>query len=124
MRLSCDPVVRHALERQHSNTKARFAETAMVTVLLIGGGGREHAIAWKLGQSDRVKRIVLAPGNGGTTGDKMECVSLDVKDHQVRSATSARSCRITSVVMFITFLVLTCVSHMTKCSEYESCRIT
>ena len=35
-------------------------------LLIIGGGGREHALAWKLGQSARVDRIFLAPGNAGT----------------------------------------------------------
>lgn len=35
-------------------------------VLVIGSGGREHAIAWKLAQSQRVERVFVAPGNGGT----------------------------------------------------------
>ena len=38
----------------------------MVNVLVIGSGGREHAIGWKLGQSDNVNTIFYAPGNGGT----------------------------------------------------------
>ena len=36
-------------------------------VLLVGGGGREHALAWKLGQSPRVTGLFVAPGNAGTT---------------------------------------------------------
>ena len=35
-------------------------------VLVVGGGGREHALAWKLAQSTRVERVFVAPGNGGT----------------------------------------------------------
>ncbi len=35
-------------------------------VLVIGGGGREHALAWKIAQSDRVDEVLVAPGNAGT----------------------------------------------------------
>ena len=38
-------------------------------VLVIGSGGREHALAWKLAQSPKVQRVVVAPGNGGTALD-------------------------------------------------------
>jgi phosphoribosylamine--glycine ligase len=38
-------------------------------VLVIGGGGREHALAWKISQSERVQRVYVAPGNGGTASD-------------------------------------------------------
>ncbi len=38
-------------------------------VLVIGGGGREHALAWKLAQSERVQTVFVAPGNGGTAQD-------------------------------------------------------
>ncbi|KAK0333969.1 Bifunctional purine biosynthetic protein ADE1 [Friedmanniomyces endolithicus] len=37
-------------------------------ILLVGGGGREHALAWKLAQCDRVEAIHVVPGNGGTVG--------------------------------------------------------
>jgi len=38
-------------------------------ILVIGGGGREHALAWKLAQSPRVQSVYVAPGNGGTAAD-------------------------------------------------------
>jgi phosphoribosylamine--glycine ligase len=47
-------------------------------VLVIGGGGREHALAWKLRQSPRVTKVFCAPGNGGIAADA-ECVAADVK---------------------------------------------
>ena len=46
-------------------------------VLLIGSGGREHALAWKLAQSAKVEQIYVAPGNGGTAQlAKSENVSI------------------------------------------------
>jgi len=38
--------------------------------LVIGGGGREHALAWRLSQSERVSKLYVAPGNGGTATDR------------------------------------------------------
>src|SRR3990167_8409213 len=40
-----------------------------MNVLVIGGGGREHALAWKLAQSPRAQQVFVAPGNGGTARD-------------------------------------------------------
>ncbi len=48
-------------------------------VLVIGGGGREHALVWKLGQSSRVEKIWCAPGNGGIASEA-ECVAVDSGD--------------------------------------------
>jgi phosphoribosylamine--glycine ligase len=47
-------------------------------ILVIGSGGREHAIAWKLALSDHVEKVYLAPGNGGTATEwKCENVALN-----------------------------------------------
>jgi phosphoribosylamine--glycine ligase len=49
-------------------------------VLLLGSGGREHALAWKLAASPLVERLWSAPGNGGIAREA-ECVALDLTDH-------------------------------------------
>ena len=50
-------------------------------VLIIGGGGREHALAWKAAQSPRVDKVYVAPGNAGTaTEDKLENIAIDAED--------------------------------------------
>src|ERR1700723_788197 len=56
-----------------------FLRTDNMKILIIGGGGREHAIAWKLRQSARVEKIWCAPGNGGISRDA-ECVALNGGD--------------------------------------------
>ena len=48
-------------------------------ILVIGGGGREHALVWKLKQSPRVEKIWCAPGNGGIEGEA-ECLPADPAD--------------------------------------------
>src|SRR5947199_1095245 len=48
-------------------------------ILVLGGGGREHALVWKLKQSSHVEKIWCAPGNGGIAADA-ECVALDAGD--------------------------------------------
>jgi phosphoribosylamine--glycine ligase len=50
-------------------------------ILIIGSGGREHALAWKIAQSPLCERIFVAPGNAGT-GALAEDVSLDARDHE------------------------------------------
>lgn len=52
-------------------------------VLLIGSGGREHALAWKLAQSAKVEKVIVAPGNAGTAmEDNIENISIDAEDIQ------------------------------------------
>jgi phosphoribosylamine--glycine ligase len=52
-----------------------------MNVLVIGQGGREHAIAWKLAQSEKVETVFVAPGNGGTeVEDKCENISINISD--------------------------------------------
>ncbi|XP_071446904.1 trifunctional purine biosynthetic protein adenosine-3 isoform X2 [Hetaerina americana] len=52
-------------------------------VLVIGSGGREHALCWKLAQSAKVKQVYVAPGNVGITSmSKVEKVHLDLKNYQ------------------------------------------
>ena len=50
-------------------------------VLVIGSGGREHALAWKLTQSPRVQMVYVAPGNGGTAADP-RLHNVAITDHQ------------------------------------------
>jgi phosphoribosylamine--glycine ligase len=52
-----------------------------MNVLVIGGGGREHALAWKAAQSPQVATVYVAPGNAGTVSEPgMQNVALDVMD--------------------------------------------
>jgi phosphoribosylamine--glycine ligase len=48
-------------------------------ILVLGNGGREHALVWKLRQSARVSKIYCAPGNGGIA-DEAECLAVDLKN--------------------------------------------
>jgi phosphoribosylamine--glycine ligase len=48
-------------------------------ILVVGAGGREHALAWKLAQSERIQMVYVAPGNGGTARDS-RLVNLDITD--------------------------------------------
>jgi phosphoribosylamine--glycine ligase len=50
-----------------------------MNVLIVGSGGREHALAWKIAQSSLVDRVFVAPGNAGTAGDA-ENVDIPVND--------------------------------------------
>jgi phosphoribosylamine--glycine ligase len=51
-----------------------------MNILLLGSGGREHALAWKLAASPLADRLYCAPGNAGIAREA-ECVALDLADH-------------------------------------------
>jgi phosphoribosylamine--glycine ligase len=51
-----------------------------MNILLLGSGGREHALAWKMAASPLTERLVCAPGNAGIA-QEAECVALDLADH-------------------------------------------
>jgi phosphoribosylamine---glycine ligase len=58
-------------------------------VLVLGGGGREHALVWKLRQSPRISQLYCAPGNGGIADDA-ECLPVDLKSLDDINALAAR----------------------------------
>ncbi len=58
-------------------------------ILVLGSGGREHALVWKLGQSGRVSKIYCAPGNGGIA-DEAECLPVDLKSAESMVALGER----------------------------------
>src|SRR5579863_5727663 len=58
-------------------------------VLVLGSGGREHALVWKLRQSPRITNLYCAPGNGGIADDA-ECLPADVKNLDAMVALGAR----------------------------------
>ena len=47
-----------------------MASSAKVAVLVVGSGGREHSLVWRLSQSDVCKHVYVAPGNPGTAAEK------------------------------------------------------
>ena len=53
-----------------------------MNILVLGNGGREHALAWKIAQDEKVAKVFVAPGNAGTaTEDKCENVALNILDN-------------------------------------------
>jgi phosphoribosylamine---glycine ligase len=58
-------------------------------VLVLGSGGREHALVWKLRQSPRISQLYCAPGNGGIA-DEAECLSVDLKSLDSITALATR----------------------------------
>jgi phosphoribosylamine--glycine ligase len=58
-------------------------------VLVLGSGGREHALVWKLRQSARVSQLYCAPGNGGIA-DEAECLPVDLKSLESMTALATK----------------------------------
>ena len=50
-----------------------------MNIIVVGSGGREHTICWKLAQSSLVDKVVVVPGNGGTAKET-KCVNIDPKN--------------------------------------------
>ena len=64
-----------------SGSDSPRSSNGRLTVLVVGAGGREHALAWKLAQSERVARVLVAPGNAGTAREPgVENVAVGAED--------------------------------------------
>ncbi len=69
-----------------------------MNILIIGSGGREHALAWKCAQDPRVAKVFVAPGNAGTaTEAKCENVALDILDNAALLAFAQANVQLTIV---------------------------
>lgn len=73
-----------ALRRLHSMSLAfNHCNAQGCKVLVVGGGGREHALAWKLSQSELCEGLYCAPGSPGTAAEPgVQNVSVDVSNNQ------------------------------------------
>ncbi len=69
-----------------------------MNVLIIGSGGREHALAWKVAQDTRIEKVFVAPGNAGTaTEAKCENVAIDVLDIEALADFAEQNVQLTIV---------------------------
>ena len=59
-----------------------IASSKGVSALVVGSGGREHSLVWRLSQSDLCKHVYAAPGNPGTSGEKnVTNVKINIENH-------------------------------------------
>jgi phosphoribosylamine--glycine ligase len=66
-------------------------------ILVVGSGGREHALAWKLAQSERIQMVYVAPGNGGTARDS-RLVNVNITDlHELANFVESENISLTVV---------------------------
>ena len=63
------------------DVQAQYITAVERNVLVLGSGGREHALAWKIAQSDRVSKVYIAPGNAGTASVGVN-ISINIADFQ------------------------------------------
>ncbi|MDR0328067.1 MAG: phosphoribosylamine--glycine ligase [Planctomycetaceae bacterium] len=54
-----------------------------MNILVVGSGGREHALSWRLAQSSRTERVFVAPGNAGTASEGGKIENIPIKEHDV-----------------------------------------
>ena len=64
-----------------------------MNVIVVGNGGREHTIAWKIAQSPKVEKVVCVPGNGGTAKES-KCTNVEIKNCSYNPAMKIRMCRL------------------------------
>lgn len=65
----------------YKDIQAQYITAVERNVLVLGSGGREHALAWKIAQSDRVSKVYIAPGNAGTTSVGTN-IAINISDFQ------------------------------------------
>ena len=61
--------------------RIKVKEQIKMNILVLGSGGREHALAWKIAQDTKVTQVFVAPGNAELTEDKCVNVQLDILDN-------------------------------------------
>ena len=65
----------------YKDIQAQHITAVERNVLVLGSGGREHALAWKIAQSDRVSMVYIAPGNAGTASVGTN-IAINISDFQ------------------------------------------